>query len=262
MRAGLLVAVAVCLVLASGAWAGGGSARLMGMSAAIAVVDDATAWSVNPAALARLNVLPAREGKEWASDLLAGYGEDDNDEMLGISWSAWNEEANLGFGAGTWDWRSYSKTFGAGVGKPYGDKFAAGLNFEYYNSASTGAVTFNGGLLYDFNANVRGGLTVEDIAGRWDVGPFVNAGLAAKVTKNLLLAVDVYDITDEVDVTINGGAEYNFTPRFALRAGTFDSGDGHDLSCGFGYRGKSWRVDAAYADNGYDEWGVTVGHNF
>lgn len=263
MRAGLFVALVVCLVLASGAWAQGfGSGRLMGMSAAIAVVDDATAWNVNPAALARLNVCPAREGKEWANDLLLGYGENDYGSSLGFSWSGWNQEANLGFGAGYVDHRSYSKGFGMGVGRPFGEKWAAGINFGYLNTPTDGAVTFNGGVLYDFSQAVRGGLVVSDLFGRYDVGPFFDAGLAAYLSPRLLVAVDVYDITDEVDVSINGGAEYALSDRWDLRAGTFDSGDGHDLSVGLGWAGKAWRVDAAYRDSEDSEFAVTVGHNF
>lgn len=268
MKTRLLIAIAVCLIVASGAWAqfpGASqlSPRTLGMSAGIAVVDDAAAWSINPAALATLRNCTPREGQDYASDILGTWGSDDDDnDNLSLSWSGWYAPDKIGLGVGTFDQRGHFKMFGAGVGKRFGDSpLTWGVNFEYFNGMGTSETLFNAALNYDWSCGVRTGLVVEDVLGHEDNSPLFDLGIA-KSFGRLLLAADVLDITDEYDTTISGGAEYTLTDAFKLRAGAFDNGDGHDLSLGLGYAVGSWRIDAAYRDADEQPWTVGVGHTF
>jgi len=199
------------------------------MSASIAVVDDASTWAINPANLANLaNKTPA-EGKVWANDVMAGYGRDsDYADGLAASWSGWDEEDAIGAGFGTFDLRSDYKAFGAGIGKRVGDSpLSIGANFVYYNGDGS-ELDVNAGLLYQFACGLRAGAVVEDIFDASDNGPYLHLGLAYPVATNLLVAADIWDVTEQTDSTnVDGGVEWTVSDTFKLRAGLMDTEDGH-----------------------------------
>lgn len=267
MKTRLLIAIAVCLIVASGAWAQfpGASAyspRTLGMSAGIATVNDAAAWSINPAALATLRNMTPAEGKTYASDIMAVFGNNDDFDTEALTWSGWYCPDKVGIGAGYIDLSNTYHSFGAGVGKRWGNTpLTVGANFEYLNGLGTSETFFNVGLNYDWTCGLRTGLVVEDVTARADDSPLFDFGAAWGFGK-LLLAADVMDITDQINTTISGGAEYALTDALKIRAGLFDSGDGHDLSAGLGYSFGTWRIDAAYQNLDDNPWWVSLGHSF
>lgn len=267
MKTRLLIAIAVCLIVAGGAWAqfpGASpySPRTIGMSAGLATVNDAASWSINPAALATLRNMTPVGDNCYASDVMAVFGNNDDFNTEALTWSGWCCPEKVGIGAGYINYTDMFKSFGAGVGTRWGKTpLTVGANFEYLNGFGTSDTLFNIGLNYDWTCGLRTSLVVDDVLAREDDSPFFDFG-AAKCFGRLLLAADVLDITDRVNTTISGGAEYALTPALSLRAGVFDSGDGHDLSAGLGYCFGTWRVDGAWQNLEGNPWLVSLGHSF
>ena len=268
MKTKLLIAMAVCVIVASGAWAQMGGAsplspRTLGMSAGLATVDDAGTWAINPASLATLKNSTPAAGKDYASDVMAIFGTgSDIPDQLGLTWSGFYFPDKLGMGAGYFDVRGFHHEFGAGLGKRLNDSpLTLGANFEYFNGFGTSLSVVNLAANYDWKCGIRTSLLAEDVFSQMDDAPFFDFG-AAKQFGKLLLAADVLDITDQIDTVINGGAEYCLTPALKLRAGMFDSGDGHDLSAGLGYQFGTWRIDGAYQNVDGNPWYVSLGHTF
>lgn len=287
MKSRLVVAVLVCVVLASGVWAQGIvgiSPRASGMGGAgIGVADDAVAWSQNPAGLAALNV-PCKEGQEYGNDALFGYASTGDTSGWGISWSGWKPSDNIGFGAGYADAEDTGSVFGAGFGAGLKDvPLSAGINVMALHAdvpstleeAQIGGVDndqtiLNLGLMYRISqgegkAPVRLGLTVTDLTDQFDVGPWWNLGIGWMAAKDLLVAVDVTDLTGESgDAAFSGGVEYSFGEKkeWRGRAGLMDTGGGHDFTLGAGYQAKQWRADFAYVATDPDAvWTIGIGLN-
>ncbi|MCE5240904.1 hypothetical protein LLH23_20770 [bacterium] len=284
MKSRLVVAVLVCVVLASGVWAqqiASVSTRAIGMGGAgIAVADDAAAWFQNPAGLATLGV-PVKEGNEYGNDLYFAYASAGDFDGWGLSWSGWKPSERLGFGAGYASADDLADVFGAGFGAGLKDiPLSAGINVASVDPDGGDEHTIlNLGLLYKLDLGegkdpLRLGLTVVDLADEFEVGPFWNAGLAWKPVADLLIAVDVCDLTEEMgDATISGGAEYSFgeAKEWKLRAGLLDTStvaglmggdDEHKFTAGVGYQAKNWRADFGYLDIEPDAlWTLGVGVN-
>jgi hypothetical protein len=102
-------------------------------------------------------------------------------------------------------------------------------------------------------APIRLGLTATDITDRSGVGPLWNVGLGWNATKNLLVAVDAVDLSDETGngVMVSGGIEYCLNEadrQWFGRAGLMDDGNDHQLTLGAGFHGQNWHVDFAWID--------------
>lgn len=262
-----MVAVLMCVVLTSSAFAQF-TPRQLGMgNAATAVADDGGAWFQNPAGLGSLNVA-CQENKKWANDII-GFGGDSSDSFFGGTWSGFMPEKAQGFGAGYVD-DSFTKMWGAGFGMDWGKTpFSVGINFlqnDPDDDCVDSSTFVDLGFMYKFaraDADpVRVGLVVQDLFDDSDNGPFFNFGIAWPVNDQLLLAADIVDLSDQIDSRFNVGAEYLFGTQheWAARAGAVDG----DLTLGAGYAfANNWRIDAAWADTDVDStWTVGAGLNF
>jgi len=253
--------------------------------AGTAVADDSSAWFQNPAGLAALN-LSCREGKDWANDVSASYtsigGVDgfpafDSFDMFRASWSGFMPAKGVGVGAGYANIDDVGVLVGAGVGTKIGNTgLSIGANVFNLDPGSlfVGApdeTLLNFGAMYRINqgadkAPIRVGVTVvnvtgEDLFGIPGIDPMcVNFGIAWPITDSLLVAVDLTDVTGELDdisggflpgMQINGGVEYRFgsANEWALRAGVMNlpvpTAD-MQFSAGVGYNFGRYHVDAAY----------------
>lgn len=272
MKSAWIVAVVVCVVLASSVFASGVgtlSLRATAMGGAVTgMADDGSAWFQNAAGLGALNLQP-QEGKLWANDAIAGYADFGSDDAWGLTWSGWQPAKALGVGAGyaNTDW---ADILGAGVG--IGIKnlpLSVGLSVYNQDPSSGSDTTYlDLGLMYQFaqpeKAPIRLGLVARDLTDE-DQTTF-DIGVAWPAAPNWLVAVDVKDLTDEYDTLFCGGVEYTFgqTAEWAARAGLTDDGSDNNLTLGVGYKFKNnWRVDAAWVDGDVDDtWGVSAGIGF
>jgi hypothetical protein len=260
-----MVAVLMCVVLTSSAFAQF-TPRQLGMgNTSTAIADDGGAWFQNPAGLGSLNVA-CQPDKTWANDII-GFGGDSFDSFFGATWSGFQPAKRQGFGAGYIDGGNV-KIFGGGFGMDIKNSpFSVGAAVEWFDPDGGDSDTIvNLGGMYRFERAdadpVRVGLVISDLFDQSDNGPFFDLGIAWPVNDQLLLAGDIVDLTDEIDAQINFGAEYLFgTEReWALRAGAVDG----DLTLGGGYAFRNnWRIDAAWADTDIDStWTVGAGLNF
>lgn len=262
MKRAWIVAVLACAVLASGVWAQGitsVSPRAVGMGGVgIAVCDDAAAWFQNPAGLAALDV-PCGKNSEWGHDVLLGYMDAHNDTGWLATWSGSKPKSQMGFGAGFFDIADIGTMEGVGFGMGLGKMpLSLGINIEGQDlDAGQTHTVLNVGALYRFGTAegqmpVRVGLYVNDIGDESDIGQIWSFGVAAKVTPDLLVALDVIDITDERDMnsTFDMGAEYAFGSKkeWRVRLGGTDLSEDAKIAAGAGYVGGPWRVDIGYLD--------------
>lgn len=271
MKSTWVVAVLVCVVLASGVWAQT-TARSLGMGGTgIGVADDAAAWFQNPAGLGALNI-PAAEGKTWGNDVAGEYVDWGDTDAWALDWSGWQPNKLMGFGAGVADDEDYATYFGAGFGMNYKQTpFSFGISALFEDPDTGDSNTyFDLGLMYRFaqpeKQPIRVGLVISDITDETDNGPFFDLGVAWPATDKLLIAADATDLTDEVDFQFSAGAEYKFgvNSEWAARIGAMDNGDGHDLTLGLGYKFvNNWRLEAAFVDADPDStWSIGAGVTF
>lgn len=284
MKSAWLVAVVVCVVLTSAAFAQF-SPRSMGMgSTGVGVADDGAAWYQNPAGLGALN-LAAQEDKMWANDVIGGFADMGSDTAWGATWSGWQPAKAMGFGAGFGDVENSGTTLGGGFGMAIKNSaLSLGVNVVSFDrddysysmpvSKSPGSsgttTTFDLGALYKFaqpeKAPISVGLVVRDITDE-DQTHF-DVGVAWPATDKLLIAVDVLDIADDFGygAMFNAGAEMKFGEmnEWTARIGEVDDGDNNNLTLGAGYAfANNWRLDAAWVDSDHDSsWSVAAGFGF
>ena len=243
------------------------SARQLGMGgAAVAVADDAFAWSQNPAGLP--NVATSAADGAWGASVAGSYAFSSQD-WNGFDLDAWDASAsfvdpgkNWGVGGGYFrmstDDYGIAKLYGFGVGgrfsKAY-DQFnwgvsvmrlgaenrAFGLKYEP-NWEMIDVV--NLGLMYDVRLPemrpIRVGVTVFDVADEmdrtWTLGASFNAG------SRLLIAADFIGAGSTRDRTFVFGGEYRLCSHFCLRAGDSDG----QFTCGAGLKHGNLFVDYAH----------------
>jgi len=272
-------------VLAGTAWAQlpvGFSPRAIGMGlAGIGVADDASAWFQNPAGLAALN-LNCQEGKLWAHDISASFisiggiksSPFDSFDAFRASWSAVKPDSRVGVGAGYANVDDLGVLLGAGIGVGVGNTgLSVGLNVVNLDPFFVGVpdeTLLNLGAMYLINqggdkAPIRLGLTYtnatsEDLFGVPFSPSGLNFGVSWPITNNLLLAVDVNDLTESVQdelginqfgIHVNGGLEYRFgsNREWAVRAGAMDldiSAVDTFFTAGIGYQFGQYRVEGAW----------------
>ncbi len=236
-------------------------ARQMAMGGVgVAAADDAGAINYNPANLASLDIGPPANGYDpyvsaWNWQL-AGTAEVGGDlNFWGAHLAGCNPQSNWGVGA---SFQSISESpsanwWLAGTGARLG-----GSNFQWGVSVMDselfgGETTFNVGLLYTqqlpAGPPLRVGLTVEDVTGEFNVGPFINVGVAYPLRlsgdQRLLLAADLLDATDEAYSMVNVGVEFQPCANWAIRGGMIDT---DRATAGLGYDGGAWQVDVAWQD--------------
>jgi hypothetical protein len=240
--------------------------------AGIAVADDSIAWQQNPAGLGALGIR-CMPGKTWGGDALGAYGKEGDSHMWGLSASAWDPASRMGVGAGYVN-NTGGSDYGIGFGLGLKDcPLSLGVNVirddpDFGDSTNT----FNAGALYSFGrrgaAPIKLGLLVEDLSNESDFGPFFDLGVSSMVTSDLLVAVDCVDVTNKSDAGpyFDLGAEYALGTNKAwkVRAGLFDTGDGHDLTLGAGYAfANNWRLDAGWKNSDPNSvWSVGVSAGF
>jgi len=263
------------VVLATGAWAQGAiqaSPRAAAMGGAgIGVADDAAAAFQNPAGLASLNV-PCKDGAEFGNDLLLAAMDRGNTEGWGLGWSGWKPSDSLGFGA----FYGHGEGMGSALGASFGaglktTPLSAGASVVVVNPSGSSQTRLNLGLLYrvpmgEGKAPLSLGLTINDVTSESANNPIWNAGLGWKPADNLLVALDVTDLSEEIgSVKFGGGAELAFggeKKEWRGRVGAFDDGNDTHFTCGIGYASKDWRADVTYVDTNVNgTWEIGVGVN-
>ncbi|MEN6644535.1 MAG: hypothetical protein ABFE08_19030 [Armatimonadia bacterium] len=265
--------MACCLTLATiaGAQTIPNTPRAMGMgNAVIGVADDAGAWSQNPAGLGALHVA-TKDGNSWGHDIVVGFGEiNPGNDDLAINWSGWNPTTTIGLGAG-YNGLGHTETFGAGFGMSYNKTmFSWGVDVMRIKNDSHSDTALDLGAMYRFirpgKPSTRLGLKISDIGDSTDAGPQVGLGVSWTAAENLMVAVDVADISGKSahGPFINAGAEYRLgkTNEWSARGGLFDAGDGHKLTLGVGLVLPKVRLDLGYMNTDSSSWMVGAGFDF
>lgn len=234
----------------------------------VGLADDSDAMFYNPAGLPWVNT-PGADAYDgaWTGTASAVASVDADWDRYGISYAGHSADMRQGIGAGYdyWDFGgSETSTLGAGYGMQIGEsQFSAGvaLLFESHDNALSDDFTFiNVGLMYrntdEIGNEWRAGFLINDIAEESSPAPIYDFGVSVRTPDGLILALDVNDVSDEVDTWLNVGAEYPIPETDAiLRAGLLDG----DLTVGAGYRFGTWEVGVAYQDlDGGDETSLGV----
>lgn len=236
----------------------GTTARYFGMGGAgIAASDDAGALDFNPANLASLETgepadqygyWGAQDGA-WAWQGIGTFELSGDLDYMAINIAGLNELNNWGLGVSFKDFDLFDEqvwTLGAGFRLGEGPYSVGASLVRLDNSVSE--TLFNIGGLYTMDRPgmlpIRIGATISDITDEIG-GPFFNVGAAIPLAEGRVkLAIDVLDITDEVDTLFNIGAEAALANGWIARVGSLDG----DLSLGAGYKYGKWNLDAAWVD--------------
>lgn len=223
------------------------TARWMGMGGAgTAAADDEGAIDFNPALLPGLDLGAASETfglMAVKGSLTVSAGEYDSFSARVAAVDAngvWG--AALGYEHASDGWIDDILQVGVGYKLP-NTGLALGAQMHDWNGESM----LHLGAAYDLPAlsvpvrlgAVWGNLTNTDYTDSW-----LNLGLSAKPVPGLRVAVDVFDVTDNLWKTFWAfGAEYQLPEGIALRAGAQDG----DFAFGAGYKREAWSVDAAFS---------------
>jgi len=277
MKLRFVAVVLACVLLATGAWAQfavGISPRVTAMGGAgVGVADDAAAWWMNPAGLAKLGV-PVPDGAAYGTQALLGYVNQDDQDAYMLTLSGWKPSGGFGYGLGYANLQQpapiqavdLQHVFGLGMGAALSSRLAVGLNLASYTLADPfgGAfdmTEFGAGLMYrggDFSV----GLIADDIFDRFGDGTIWSLGAGWRATNNLLVAVDAYDLSDQWEdgVGVSGGVEYRMPDgnrQWFGRLGMMDAGDDHWLTVGVGMQGRNWHVDFALVNSDpHSTWSI------
>jgi len=219
----------------------------------VGLADDSDATFYNPAGLPWVNTQDAAgyDGA-WSGTASAVVAVDADWDRLGISYAGHSADMRQGIGAcySFWDFNgSDVSTLAVGYGMQIGDNpFSAGVAVAFESAASE-RVFVNFGLMYrnrDETMNEwRAGLLVNDLAEESSPAPIFDLGASVRSPDGLIFAVDINDVSDEIDRWINVGAEFPIPETSAVvRAGLLDG----DLTLGAGYRLQTWEFGVAYQD--------------
>ena len=285
MKSVKIMLVAVALLITVSAFSEGlgiipMSARQLGMGgAAIAVADDAFAWTQNPAGLARL-ADRAKEGDKWAWDVAGSYAQSNSIDgeklkMWDIDFAACDHAEGMGFGGGWADAKVdpvKADIYGAGFGMKLRSEAVKGLSWgvnverakvDDGSGDSAGKTLFNAGLLYHVpiaeGKAIKLGLVCNDVSNELGkigdglgtyggvidsfLGRSFSFGIALPVSDKIMLAVDNRGI-GELARTWSAGLEWKDN-GWAVRAGDWDG----SLTLGAGYARNNWFIDAAYGNS-------------
>lgn len=258
----ILVGMMLMALAAAGASADPVLAREMAMGfTQVGLGDGPNSFLSNPAGLPRL--ADYNRGMK-ATAAIGARVDDENGDAWSALYSAGSGSKPIGWGAGFWQTDSGSVEtdyFGLGFG---GEIMRAGgltggisminrnVSANAVGSAQAGldddSTIFNVGLMYHAipgAETVRLGARLNDVTDELPGDVTVDLGASARLPEGVLLAVDVRDVGDEVDTTVNIGAEYELpNTGLVLRAGAADG----DFTAGGGYRWGMWEAAIGWAD--------------
>ncbi len=241
-----LYASIICVVLLLMVAAAGHcqTARSWGMGGTgLAVTNDAGVVYYNPAGLPWVSV-PALDGGLWGAQAVGAIEVKGDTDYKTIGAVGVQPDRGQGIG-GYWGDDSCSSWWGVSYGQMADHVWSWGAGISH----CCGDTIYSAGFLYRWQAPaappVNLAFTIDDITDQWG-GPFFNVGAALPVASNILVAADLYDITNEDDTIFNIGAEVSILDGWCVRGGLADG----DLTLGVGYRGPfGWTIDAAYINN-------------
>lgn len=234
----------------------------------VGLADGPNAFLANPAGLPAL--ADFNDGLKSAAAVSARVDNEDGDAWSAL-YSAASGSKPIGWGAGFWEVNtagSETDFFAVGFGgrlvrtgeltgglTMINASVSAGQNSVTQAMADDDVTSLNVGLMYllPVPSSVRLGAVVNDVTDELPGDVTVDVGASVLLPEGLLLAVDVNDVADEVDTTVNVGAEYQL-PRsgVVLRAGAADG----DFTFGAGYRWDQWELSGGWADLDSGELGV------
>lgn len=275
MRA-VCLGVAAALLLAAlpaaaqNAWSFEARSLAMGNSV-VAVADDSAAWLQNPAGLPYVQGRPDSR-RAWPMRLSGTFDAGLEVETIGLNVSARNRAMDCGWGAGYWHLGKYEfnpylslaiDRFGAGYGMTVGSEWSVGLtvadvdmrwdiDFPMVPGQSPNAIAAYSGhkVIADLGLMhraltpggvTRAGLVVRDVADQMQVT--VDVGASLLTDDGLLIAGQLRDLTDAVDMASNLGVEWRVPamPELSLIAGLADG----QVTYGAGYDHMPWTVSLA-----------------
>lgn len=276
MRSIVWVALVAALVALVGAPAIAQDFRSSAMGeAGVGLADGPDAIGYNPAGLPFMNWYGEDGyGSQWigsASGLISldiDTGNDDDADRYGafysgratdMSWGLGALYSHIGFDS------SDSDLFGVGAGVALDDSreltLGAAVFFETVDSpvsveqaGDDDFTSFDIGAMWrsmDQQSNTwRVGLVATDVSEEYG-NLYWRLGASVETSERLILAVDLFDVTDEFDSHVNVGAEYPLEVDGAvvpLRAGLLDG----DLTLGAGWRMSTWEFGVSFQD--LDAW--------
>lgn len=232
------------------------------------LADQADGWYWNPAGLAQMNVNPvcAPAGDEpalmWQGIAGTDFGGDVDADVLHLG----GVYGTNGFAVGRVAYGNDNSTdigigFGTTLGSPL---WSAGISIlaSEWGADDNSETAVNLGAMYQWHPALgkgnpaKIGFVAEDITEEWGDSIY-SAGVSFWVGNRILIAADVWDLTDETEVAgdddsgmeFNVGAEFALAPWLTLRAGSQDG----DFTFGAGTSYKGWKIDAGFVswDNDY-----------
>ena len=263
MKPRLLVVAVIALLLASTV-AFAQTARYLGMGmTGIAGADDAGALEFNPASLASLRIAsPAAVGSQydhwthpWDWQVAGSLEVSGDRDYEALHLAGGNSQDGYGLGA-SWADAMGADQWSVGFGVQQGTNWSWGLGVQQLDSGGGSDTLLHAGLLYEVPQEdasyepVRLGLYLQDLTDKTNNGPFFNLGIAVPLARYLredvLLTADWWDVSDEIDSTVNVGVEYTAPNEWVLRAGLVDS---DEVTVGAGYDGGTWQLDVAWVES-------------
>ncbi len=211
----------------------------------IATTFDASAIGFNPANLGMLEI--GYEGQPETAWQIQGIG---TVEIVGdidsweTDWAAKPVGSNWGIGASYFTIDSENAdVYSFGFGYAYSENLSLGLSLLNVDAGSSHTLYSIGAAWKLPEANI--GFVIDDITDETEAGPFFAIGASKQLTEEILVALDVRDVTDEADSTWTGGVEYKpmSMPNLAVRAGMYEGGN---MTFGAGWDADRWAVDAAF----------------
>ena len=251
----VLLSVAVLALMASAA-----SAQLvenaMRGGTVVAAPTASAAWIMNPAMLGSAAAAPADpfQASGMKHAVSADFEVSGDTSLFSVNWAGAQAGSDLGFGAG-YTSADDAHLYGVGVGKAF-DSFSAGLAWAHFGPAH-GYRSEN-----MFHLGVGGsvpmgpsmaqpaswGLVVRDLSGQ--MRRHLDLGVALPLDGGILVAMDVRDITDEIDRTfhIGGSMQFGKAEEFEVGVGLNDG----DLTLGALYdlsragMSSNWKAGVAW----------------
>ena len=252
----LIAVVAVMLVLAVPVQAEY-TARVLGMgNTALAVGNDSAAWFNNPALLPDL----AADGllAPWPNRISVGAEVGGDFHDLAINFSSRDAAGNRGWGVGFESMGGGTDSFGSGYGQTC--SFVDGLNWGVSGVSVDDGIDdeflFSIALAYDVPMPVSKlvvAAEVWDVTDRFDTQ--INLGAAYYLPMDLTLALDVYDVDDASVVNFGGEYAGPGLGEFIVRAGVADG----DLTVGVGRDFGPVELSVGWIDAGGDDFIFATG---
>ncbi len=268
-RVPALVILALLLAIpafAQNVWSFEARSLAMG-NAVVAVADDSAAWLQNPAGLPYLQISP-KSHMAWPMRVSATTDAGLEVDTIGANISARDRGGRQGWGVGYWHLGDYElgmgvslsiERYGAGYGTRISDDWSVGVavaDLEMLwdvppmmpGQSQAAIATYNGretiidvGIMYrgvSDEGEAKFGLVARDVADNMQAT--VDLGASFRSAEGLLLATELRDATDAVDVAFNVGAEWRVPglPDLTLLAGLADG----DATYGAGYDFMPWMV--------------------